>query len=277
MRFTKMHGIGNDYIYVNCFEEIVQNPRELAVAMSRSHFGVGADGLVLIEPSDTADFGMRIFNADGSEAQMCGNASRCIGKYVYERGLTQKTEITLRTVSGLRPLKLTVENGLVQKVRVDMGSPELNPKLVPVDLPGEMVLDQRIQAAGHTYQITCVSMGNPHAVLFVDDPELVNLPVVGPAIENHPLFPQRTNVEFVRIIRRDLIQMRVWERGTGETLACGTGACASLVAAVLRGKADRQATLQLLGGNLQVFWSAGDNHVYQEGPGEFVFDGDWLK
>ncbi len=277
MRFTKMHGIGNDYIYVNCFEEIVQNPRELAVAMSRSHFGVGADGLVLIEPSDTADFGMRIFNADGSEAQMCGNASRCIGKYVYERGLTQKTEITLRTVSGLRPLKLTVENGLVQKVRVDMGSPELNPKLVPVDLPGEMVLDQRIQAAGHTYQITCVSMGNPHAVLFVDDPELVNLPVVGPAIENHPLFPQRTNVEFVRIIRRDLIQMRVWERGTGETLACGTGACASLVAAVLRGKADRQATLQLLGGNLQVFWSARDNHVYQEGPGEFVFDGDWLK
>ncbi len=276
MRFTKMHGIGNDYIYVNCFEEIVEDPQKLAIAMSRHHFGVGADGLVIIEPSDTADFGMRIFNQDGSEAQMCGNAARCIGKYVYERGLTSKTDIMLRTLGGLRPLKLTVENGLVTSVRVDMGSPELNPRLIPVDLPGEMVLDQRIQAAGRTYQITCVSMGNPHAVLFVDDPELVNLPVVGPAIENHPAFPQRINVEFVKVVRRDLLQMRVWERGTGETLACGTGACASLVASVLRGRADRQATVQLLGGSLKVVWSAEDNHVYQEGPGEFVFDGQWL-
>ncbi len=276
MRFTKMHGIGNDYMYVNCFEEIVENPEKLAIAMSRPHFGVGADGLVLIEPSDTADFGMRIFNSDGSEAQMCGNAARCIGKYVYERGLTDKKDIVLRTLSGLRPLKLTVEGGVVTKVRVDMGTPELNPRLIPVDLPGEMVLDQRIQAAGHTYQITCVSMGNPHAVLFVEDPELVNLPAAGPAIENNPLFPQRTNVEFVKVLRRDLIQMRVWERGTGETMACGTGACASLVAAVLQGKADRRATLKLLGGSLQVEWSAKDNHVYQEGPGEFVFDGNWL-
>ena len=276
MRFTKMHGIGNDYIYVNCFEEIVENPQRLAIAMSKPHLGVGADGLVLLEPSDTADFGMRIFNSDGSEAQMCGNAARCIGKYVYERGMTPKTEIMLRTLGGLRPLKLTVENGLVTMVRVDMGSPELNPRRIPVDLPGEMVLDQRISAAGHTYQITCVSMGNPHAVLFVEDPELVNLPVVGPAIENHPLFPQRINVEFVKVIRRDLLQMRVWERGTGETMACGTGACASLVAAVLRGRADRRATLRLLGGDLHVEWSAEDNHVYQEGPGEFVFDGNWL-
>ena len=277
MRFTKMHGIGNDYIYVNCFEEFVENPRELAIVMSRFHFGVGADGLVLIEPCDTADFQMRIFNADGSEAQMCGNASRCIGKYVYERGLTSKTEIELRTLSGLRQLALTVENGLVSKVRVDMGTPELNKRLIPVDLPGEMVLDQRIQAAGHTYQITCVSMGNPHAVLFVDDPDIINLPVVGPSIENHPIFPQRINVEFVKVIRRDLLQMRVWERGTGETMACGTGACASLVAAVLQGKADRQATLKLLGGDLKVEWSAKDNHVYQEGPAEFVFDGEWLQ
>lgn len=276
MRFTKMHGIGNDYIYVNCFEEIVANPRELAIAMSKPHFGVGADGLVLLEPSDTADFGMRIFNADGSEAQMCGNASRCIGKYVYERGLTNKTEIMLRTLSGLRLLKLTVENGKVSKVRVDMGSPELNPRLIPVDLPGEMVLDHRIAAAGHTYQITCVSMGNPHAVIFVEDPDLVNLSVVGPAIETLPLFPARTNVEFVKVIRRDLIQMRVWERGTGETMACGTGACASLVASVLRGRADREVTVQLLGGSLKVEWSAQDNHVYQEGPAEFVFDGNWL-
>lgn len=276
MRFTKMHGIGNDYIYVNCFEEAVENPRELAVAMSKPHFGVGADGLVLLEPSDTADFGMRIFNADGSEAQMCGNASRCIGKYVYERGLTTKTEIMLRTLSGLRLLKLTVQSGKVSKVRVDMGSPELNPRLIPVDLPGEMVLDHRIAAAGHTYQITCVSMGNPHAVIFVEDPDIVNLPAIGPAIENHSLFPQRTNVEFVKVIRRDLIQMRVWERGSGETMACGTGACASLVASVLRGRADRGATVKLLGGDLMVEWSAEDNHVYQEGPAEFVFDGQWL-
>jgi diaminopimelate epimerase len=219
---------------------------------------------------------MRIFNADGSEAQMCGNASRCIGKYVYERGLTGKTEIMLRTLSGLRQLKLTVENGRVSKVRVDMGTPELNPRLIPVDLPGEMVLDHRIAAAGHTYQITCVSMGNPHAVIFVEDPDIVNLPAVGPAIENHPLFPQRINVEFANVIRRDLIQMRVWERGSGETMACGTGACATLVASVLQGRADREATIKLLGGDLRVEWSAGDNHVYQEGPAEFVFDGQWL-
>ena len=277
MRFTKMHGIGNDYVYVNCFDEVVKDPVSLAVAISKPHFGVGADGLVLILPSDTADFEMRIFNADGSEAQMCGNAARCIGKYVYERGMTDKTDIMLRTLGGLRPLKLTVENGKVTRVRVDMGTPEFSPRLIPVNLPGEMVLDQRIQAAGHTYQITCVSMGNPHAVLFVDDPDLVNLSAVGPTIENHPIFPERTNTEFVKIIRRDLLHMRVWERGSGETMACGTGACASLVAAVLRGQADRRATVKLAGGDLLVEWSAEDNHVYQEGPAEFVFDGKWLK
>ncbi len=277
MRFTKMHGIGNDYVYVNCFEEVVKDPVSLAIAISKPHFGVGADGLVLILPSDTADFEMRIFNADGSEAQMCGNASRCIGKYVYERGMTDKTDIMLRTLGGLRPLKLTVEGKKVSKVRVDMGTPEFNPRLIPVNLPGEMVLDQRIQAAGHTYQITCVSMGNPHAVLFVDDPDLVNLSAVGPTIENHPIFPERTNTEFVSIIRRDLLHMRVWERGSGETMACGTGACASLVAAVLRGRADRRATVKLTGGDLLVEWSTEDNHVYQEGTAEFVFDGNWLK
>ena len=277
MRFTKMHGIGNDYIYVNCFEEIVPDPEKLAIAISRPHFGVGGDGLVLLEPCDTADFGMRIFNADGSEAEMCGNASRCIGKYVYERGMTDKTEITLRTKAGLRTLKLTVRGNKVEKVRVDMGSPELNPRLIPVDIPGEKVLDHRIQAAGHTFQITCVSMGNPHAVIFVDEPDRVNLPVLGPLIENLPIFPQRVNVEFVRVVRRDLLHMRVWERGSGETLACGTGACAALVAAVLGGKADRRATVQLAGGDLQVEWSTEDNHIYQEGTGEFVFDGVWLK
>ncbi len=276
MRFTKMHGIGNDYVYVNCFEQIVRNPKELAVAMSRPHFGVGADGLVLIEPSDTADFEMRMFNADGSESEMCGNATRCIGKYVYERGLTDKTEITLRTKGGIKILQLFLKDGKVEKVRVDMGSPELNPRNIPVNLPGEIVLDHRMQVAGHSYAITCVNMGNPHAVLFVDDPDRLDLNAIGPLFENHPLFPQRTNTEFVKVIRRDLLQMRVWERGSGETLACGTGACASLVAAVLNGKADRAATLRLTGGDLEVEWSAMNNHVYMTGPAEFVFDGDWL-
>ena len=276
MHFTKMHGIGNDYIYVNCFEELVQDPSRLALTMSRSHFGVGADGLVLIEPSDTADFGMRIFNSDGSEAEMCGNASRCIAKYVYERGMTDKTELTLATKGGLKQLILTVEDGRVAQVKVDMGSPELYPPRIPVDLPGEVVLNHRMQIMGQTLFLTCVNMGNPHAVLFVRDPEVVDLPTMGPMIEHHPLFPRRTNVEFVRVIDRDVLQMRVWERGAGETLACGTGACAALVAAVLTGKSDRTVQMKLTGGNLQLHWNADDNHVYQSGPAAFVFDGEWL-
>ena len=250
MRFTKMHGIGNDYLFVNCFEEVVHDPESMALIMSRPHFGAQADGLVLIEPSDVADFGMRIFNADGSEAEMCGNATRCIGKYVYERGLTDKTELTLETKGGLKRLWLEVENGKVSRVKVDMGTPELNPRNIPVDLPGEAVLRHRLQIMGQTPYITCVNMGNPHAVVFVRDPEVVDLPTIGPMIEHHPLFPRRTNVEFVRVIDRGILQMRVWERGTGETLACGTGACAALVAAVLTGQSDRTVQMKLTGGNL---------------------------
>ena len=276
MRFTKMHGIGNDYLFVNCFEEVVHDPESLALIMSRPHFGAQADGLVLIEPSDIADFGMRIFNADGSEAEMCGNATRCIGKYVYERGLTEKTELTLETKGGLKRLWLDVENHKVSRVKVDMGTPELNPHLIPVDLPGEMVLKHRMQIMGQTWFITCVNMGNPHAVMFVRDPEVVDLPTIGPMIEHHPLFPRRTNVEFVRVIDRGILQMRVWERGTGETLACGTGACAALVAAVLTGQSDRTVQMKLTGGNLQLQWNAEDNHVYQTGPATFVYDGEWL-
>ncbi|NLO16009.1 MAG: diaminopimelate epimerase, partial [Clostridiales bacterium] len=227
MRFTKMHGIGNDYIFVNCFEEMVADPSRQAIVMSKPHFGVGADGLVLIEHSDTADFGMRIFNSDGSEAEMCGNASRCIGRYVFERGMTDKKEITLSTKSGVRQLLLTVEDGKVTRVRVDMGSPELNPKNITVDLPGEIVLRHRLQILGQSWFVTCVNMGNPHCVVFVRDPEVIDLQTLGPMFENHPLFPRRTNVEFVRVIRRDILQMRVWERGAGETLACGTGASAA--------------------------------------------------
>ncbi|MBQ6950481.1 MAG: diaminopimelate epimerase [Clostridia bacterium] len=276
MRFTKMHGIGNDYLFVNCFEEVVHDPESMALIMSRPHFGAQADGLVLIEPSDIADFGMRIFNADGSEAEMCGNATRCIGKYVYERGLTEKTELTLETKGGLKRLWLDVEEGKVSRVKVDMGTPELNPRNIPVDLPGEAVLRHRLQIMGQTLYITCVNMGNPHAVVFVRDPEVVDLPTIGPMIEHHPLFPRRTNVEFVRVIDRGILQMRVWERGTGETLACGTGACAALVAAVLTGQSDRSVQMKLTGGNLQLQWNAEDNHVYQTGPATFVYDGEWL-
>ena len=275
MHFTKMQGIGNDYVYVNCFEETVRDPEALAVRISRPHFGVGSDGLVLIEPSDVADFGMRIFNSDGSESEMCGNATRCIGKYVYERGLTDKNELTLMTRAGLKQLQLRARGGKVHSVRVDMGSPELDPRRVPVDLPGEIVLGHRLDVGGMMYAIHCVSMGNPHCVIFVRDPDDVDLPMVGPLIENHRIFPNRTNVEFVTVRDRQHLRMRVWERGAGETLACGTGACAALVASVLTGKADREAEVRLNGGVLQIAWSPEDNHVYKEGPAEFVFDGEW--
>ena len=276
MKFTKMQGIGNDYIYVNCFEEVVPEPERLAIVMSKPHFGCGADGLILIEPSDTADFGMRVFNSDGSEAGMCGNGIRCVGKYVYERGMTDKTELTIDTKGGFKQISLQVEGGKVARVKVDMGTPELNPKLIPVDLPGEIVLRHRLQIMGQTWFITCVNMGNPHAVVFVRDPEVIDVNTIGSMIEHHPLFPRRTNVEFVRVIDRGILQMRVWERGAGETLACGTGACAALVAAVLAGHTDRTVQMKLSGGNLQLHWDASDNHVYQTGPAAFVYDGEWL-
>ncbi|MBR5232034.1 MAG: diaminopimelate epimerase [Clostridia bacterium] len=275
MRFTKMHGIGNDYLFINCFEEYVPDPSRLALQMCREHTGVGADGIVLIEPGESSPFAMRIFNRDGSEAEMCGNAVRCIGKYVYERGLTGETEFTLGTKSGLREVKLNVMDGKVVEVTVDMGTPVLEPEKIPVHLSGEMVLRHRLQLMGQMWFITCVSMGNPHCVTFVRDPEVLDLPAIGPMFEHHPLFPRRANVEFVRVISRNILQMRVWERGSGETLACGTGACAALVAAVLCGHSDRTVQMKLAGGNLTINWNADDNHVYQTGPAAFVFDGEW--
>ena len=277
MRFTKMQGIGNDYVYVNCFEETVSQPGLLARRMSRRHYGVGADGLVLIEPSDVADFGMRIFNSDGSESEMCGNATRCIGKYVYERGLTDKTRVSLMTPAGLKVLELNVQSGVVRSVRVDMGTPELSPRQIPVDLPGEIVLGYSLELGNMVYPINCVSMGNPHCVLFVRNPDGTDVEHIGPLLENYPIFPNRTNVEFVQVEDREHIRMRVWERGAGETLACGTGACAALVASVLTGRCDRTAEVELPGGILRVTWAAEDNHVYQEGPAEFVFDGEWAE
>ena len=275
MRFTKMHGIGNDYLFINCFEEYVSDPARLALQMCRDHTGVGADGIVLIEPGESSPFAMRIFNRDGSEAEMCGNAVRCIGKYVYERGLTKETQFTLGTKAGLKEVKLHVMDGKVVEVTVDMGTPELKPEKIPVLLPGETVLRHRLQLMGQTWFITCVSMGNPHCVTFVRDPEVLDLPAIGPMFEHHPLFPRRANVEFVRVISRSILQMRVWERGSGETLACGTGACAALVAAVLCGHSDRTVQMKLAGGNLTLNWNAEDNHVYQTGPAAFVFDGEW--
>ena len=276
MKFTKMHGLGNDYVYVNAFDETLADPAAMAVAVSRPHFGVGADGLVLIGPSAEADFAMRMFNADGSEGEMCGNAVRCIGKYVHDRGLTRKTEVRLSTLGGIKTLQLRLKDGSVDQVTVDMGEPAFSPASLPVEWPGERIVNQPLTIDGQTHHITCVSMGNPHAVIFVDDPKAIDVHGIGRQIENHPLFPRRTNVEFVRVRRRDLLEMRVWERGSGETLACGTGAAASLVAAVLNGLADRSAVVQLTGGDLQVTWDSSDNHVYQTGPASFVFDGVWL-
>ena len=275
MKFTKMQGIGNDYIYVNCFEETVKDPEELARRISDRHFGVGSDGLVLIMPCEEADFRMRMFNADGSESEMCGNATRCVAKYVHDRGLTDKTEISLMTGAGIKILKLAVRDGVTERVRVDMGEPELEGKKIPVNLPGNPVMGAPVVVHGKVYNMTCVSMGNPHAVIYVDDADSFDVHGVGAMIEVDPLFPRKTNVEFVTVKDRARLRMRVWERGSGETMACGTGACATLVASVLNGLSERKATLELNGGSLTVEWDPETNHVFQEGPAEFVFDTEY--
>ena len=275
MRFTKMHGIGNDYVYINTFEETVTDPSALAVAMSRPHFGIGADGLVLIGPASEADFSMRMFNADGSEAEMCGNAIRCVGKYVYDTGMTAKETLTIETLAGVKTLEMSLQNGEVSTVRVDMGEPQLNPPLIPMKADGENFIEREIKVNGRIYCGTAVSMGNPHLVVAIAKIDDLNLPEIGPKFENHALFPRRTNTEFVENPDKDNIRMRVWERGAGETLACGTGAAAVLVASVLAGKSNRRATVHLLGGDLTVEWNEADNHVYIEGPATTVFTGTW--
>ena len=275
MRFTKMHGIGNDYVYVNCFEENVENPAELAVKMSRQHYGVGSDGLILICPSEVADFTMRMYNSDGSESEMCGNGIRCVGKYVYDRGLTDKTTVSVMTGGGLKELQLNVQGGKVQSVRVDMGAPELRPELVPVNLTGEMVMGHRLQVGAAVYEIHCVSMGNPHCIIFVKDPDLIDVEQVGHMLENHPIFPQRANIEFVNVLSRDRLRMRVWERGSGITLACGTGSCAVLVACHLNGLCERRTAVALDGGELVNEWDEATGHVFMTGPATHVFDGEY--
>lgn len=274
MKFTKMEGLGNDYVYINCFQEKVENPGELAIRYSNRHFGIGSDGVILIKPSEIADFCMDMYNADGSRSEMCGNGIRCVGKYVYDYGLTDKTEISVETLAGIKYLKLILKDGKVDLVTVDMGEPELQADKIPVALRLDEVIDQPIQVGNTIYQMTCVSMGNPHAVVFVDAVDKFPLETVGPLFEHHVMFPNRVNAEFIEVLNRKEVNMRVWERGTGETLACGTGACASTVACILNHKTEDEITLHLLGGDLKVAWDREKNKIYMTGPARVVFDGE---
>ena len=276
MKFTKMHGAGNDYVYVNCLEEKVSDPEAVARFVSDRHFGIGSDGLILIKPSRTADFEMDMYNSDGSRGAMCGNGIRCVAKYVYDYGLTDKTDITIDTLSGVKHLRLTVEDGKVQRVRVDMGTPELNAGQIPIVSENPQVIDEPIEVEGAAYRMTGVSMGNPHAVVYVDDVKGLEIGKVGPAFERHPCFPDRVNVEFVHVLDEHTIEMRVWERGAGETLACGTGACAAAVASILNGyvKGDEEVAVHLPGGTLQIFWDRIKDTVFMTGPAAVVFDGE---
>jgi diaminopimelate epimerase len=297
MRFTKMHGIGNDYVYVNCFEEQVGNPSELAQAVSDRHFGIGSDGLILILPSEAADVQMRMFNADGSEAEMCGNGVRCLAKYAYEHGLTagkvcepslgadllgkfvpeaeELREITVETGRGVLTLLLALRNNQVERICVDMGEPILLPVQIPVNVTGQQAAGIPFQVNEDNFLLTCVSMGNPHAVFYTPNVAEVDLEHLGPRIENHALFPQRINVHFVQVVSANEVIMRTWERGSGITLACGTGAAAVCVAGILASKTERSLLAHLPGGNLQLQWSEQDNHVYLVGPATEVFSGDW--
>ena len=272
MKFTKMHGCGNDYVYVDCTREMIPDPEQTAIQVSRHHFGIGSDGLILICPSEKGDFRMRMFNADGSEGAMCGNGIRCVAKFVYDKGLTDKTRIAVETLGGMKYLDLTVEDGKVSKVRVDMGAPILEAEKIPAVGLGEQVVGQRVSVAGQDWTMTCVSMGNPHAVVWCEDVQGLEIEKIGPQFEHHPMFPDRVNTEFVRVLDRKNVEMRVWERGSGETLACGTGACATAVACFLNGLTDRSVTVHLLGGELDI--EVTEDTVFMTGPATTVFEGE---
>ncbi len=277
MKFTKMHGCGNDYIYVNCFEETVENPQETSLKVSDRHFGVGSDGLVLICPSEIADFKMDIYNSDGSQAKMCGNATRCVGKYVYDNKMTDKKSISLETLSGIKYIDLKIENSVAVGATVNMGAPILEPNKIPTVFDGETAIALPLEVNGETVSVTCVSMGNPHCVVFVEDTDSLNLEKIGPGFEHHSAFPDRINTEFVRVIDGLHLQMRVWERGAGETLACGTGTCASVVAAILNGycKKDTDINVRLVGGELTIRWDSASNDIYMTGPAATVCTGNF--
>lgn len=281
LNFTKMEGLGNDYVYVNCFKETVDNPSELSKRVSDRHFGIGSDGLILIKPSQVADFTMEMYNADGSQSEMCGNGIRCVGKYVYDYGLTDKEEISVETLAGIKYLKFVIDKkdasdrGTVAMVTVNMGEPIFTPAEVPVAIDKDLdkVVDYPVNIDGTSYNITCISMGNPHCITYVEDTDTFPLEEIGPKFESSPLFPRRVNAEFVQVVSRDYLKMRVWERGSGETLACGTGTCATVVASILNGLTEDEVTVRLLGGELIIKWDRETNLVYMTGPAKVVFDG----
>lgn len=274
MKFTKMHGIGNDYVYVNCFKETVAHPSEVAIKISDRHFGIGSDGLILIKPSNVADGKMEMYNADGSQGAMCGNGIRCVAKYMYDYGITNKTSISVETKSGIKYLDLTLKNGKVDTVKVNMGTPILKAADIPVRSDKEQVINEPVTVDGKEWKITCVSMGNPHAITYIEDVKHLEIEKIGPKFENHEIFPDRVNTEFVHVIDRRTVEMRVWERGSGETLACGTGACAVAVASILNGLTEDEVTVKLLGGDLKIFWDRQENKVYMTGSATTVFDGE---
>ena len=277
MKFTKMQGCGNDYVYVNGFTEKLspEEKPEIVRSLSDRHFGIGGDGVIFINPAEEADFEMEMYNADGSRGEMCGNGIRCVGKYMYDYGLTDKEAISVETLAGIKYLQFFIENGKVAKVKVDMGSPILTPAEIPVAAEGERAVDEPIVVDGTEYRMTCISMGNPHAIVYVDD--VKNLPIekIGPSFEKHERFPNRVNTEFVKVLDRNTVEMRVWERGSGETLACGTGACATAVACILNGLTEEKVTVKLLGGDLEIEWDREKNKVFMTGPAKVVFDGVW--
>ncbi len=277
MKFTKMHGCGNDYVYVNCLTETVEHPEEVARFVSDRHFGIGSDGLILIRPSKVADFEMAMYNADGSRGEMCGNGIRCVGKYVYDYGLTDQTTVRIETLAGIKTLELTVADGKVQQVRVNMGAPILEATEIPAVFPASPIVSEPLTVGDQTYAVTCVSMGNPHCVAFMDeDVRTLDLEKIGPGFEHHAAFPKRVNTEFVNVLDETHLRMRVWERGSGETLACGTGTCATVVAAVLCGHvpADTEIEVELLGGTLRILWDRESNLVYMTGPATVVYEGE---
>ncbi len=280
MKFTKMHGCGNDYIYINGFaEQIAQDEKPALVQkISDRHFGIGGDGAIFINPSDEADFEMEMYNADGSRAEMCGNGIRCVAKYVYDNGLTDKTEISIVSCGQVKYLELFLKDGQVDTVRVNMGAPEFRAAMIPVTAEKEdiSVINEPITVQGETYKMTCVSMGNPHAVVFVEDVEHLDIEKIGPYFETHERFPKRTNTEFVKVIDKNHVQMRVWERGTGETLACGTGCCAAAAACILNGLTFETVTVKLLGGELEITWDREADRIYMTGPATTVFTGEYI-
>ena len=276
IKFTKMHGLGNDYVYMDAIHQYIEDESTLAQFVSNRNFGIGSDGLILICKSEKADFKMRMFNSDGSEAEMCGNGIRCVGKFVYDKGLTQKTEVTIETLAGIKILQLNVKNGKVETVKVDMGEPILEPKEIPVISEEKPVKNLNLKAEDKEFVFTCVSMGNPHAITIVDNTKEFDVEKYGKVLEVDKAFPNKTNVEFIEIVDKNNIKMRVWERGAGETLACGTGACASVVACVLNNLTETNVNVELLGGKLEIEWNKNDNHVYMTGPAVTVFEGELM-